>query len=213
MANRSRIAVTGRDGMLGWIDPTEQPAGNEDAIVRLESGQAIRVPKDLLINQPDGGYYLPVSSDQIQAAHRRAGESQEEVVVIPVIAEEIGVSKQQVTTGRVRISKHVHENEQVIDTPILREEVDVQRVPVNRQVEQAPEVRYEGDTMIIPVLEEVLVVEKRLMLKEEVRVTRKHSQVQQPQHVTLREEEVEVQRLDNNASNADAAQEVPGNDQ
>jgi len=56
-------------------------------------------------------------------------------------------------------------------------------------------VRYEGDTIIIPVLEEVLVVEKRLMLKEEIHITQHHEEFHQPQHVVLRNEDIAVERL------------------
>jgi len=57
-----------------------------------------------------------------------------------------------------------------------------------------PPVRHEGNTMIIPLLEEVLVVEKRLMLREELRVTRTQTEFHAPQQVTLRREEITVDR-------------------
>jgi uncharacterized protein (TIGR02271 family) len=72
--------------------------------------------------------------------------------------------------------------------------VIVERVPVGRVVEAAPQVRSEGDTMVVPVLEEVLVVEKRLMLKEEVRITLRRVAETSQQRVTLRSEEVVVER-------------------
>ncbi|MDB5301088.1 MAG: hypothetical protein JWO87_2751, partial [Phycisphaerales bacterium] len=62
-------------------------------------------------------------------------------------------------------------------------------------VEVVPEVRREGDTLIVPLVEEVLVVEKRLVLREEVRVTTRRSQTHQPQRVTLRSEEAEIERI------------------
>jgi stress response protein YsnF len=67
-------------------------------------------------------------------------------------------------------------------------------VPINRIVTEALPVRYEGDTTIISLLEEVLVVEKRLMLREEVHIKRVHKEVHKPQEVLLREERVEVVR-------------------
>jgi hypothetical protein len=50
--------------------------------------------------------------------------------------------------------------------------------------------------MIIPVLEEVLVVEKRLRVKEEVHITRVRKEVHTPTHVTVREETVNVKRVE-----------------
>jgi len=75
---------------------------------------------------------------------------------------------------------------------------------VNRVVSVAPEVRHEGDVMIVPVLEEVLVVEKRLMLREELRITRRKDEAREPQRVTLRTEQVEVTRDEPTAAAATA---------
>jgi hypothetical protein len=77
--------------------------------------------------------------------------------------------------------------------------VHVERRRIGEPVASAPDVRYEGDTMIIPVLEEVLVVEKRLMLQEEIRVTRHRSAVRTPQRVTLRSEQARVERIEGEA--------------
>lgn len=61
-------------------------------------------------------------------------------------------------------------------------------------VSEAAPVRYEGDTMIIPLYEEVLVVSKQLVLVEEVRIRTQRSERHEPQPVTLRREEVSVER-------------------
>jgi stress response protein YsnF len=81
--------------------------------------------------------------------------------------------------------------------PLRTDRTEVTRVPVGRWVESPVPVRQEGDTTIVPVLEEVLVVEKRLMLKEEVRITRYREQRLEQQRITLRSEEVTVEREDN----------------
>lgn len=49
---------------------------------------------------------------------------------------------------------------------VQREQVEVTRVPMDIEVAQVPQVRIEGDVTIVPVLEERLVVEKRLFLVE-----------------------------------------------
>jgi uncharacterized protein (TIGR02271 family) len=121
---------------------------------------------------------------------------EDEKIVVPVIEEHLEVHKRELETGGVRIRKVVNEREEVVDVPLLREEIEIERVAVNRIVDGKVEVRYEGDTMIVPVLEEVLVTEKRLMLKEELRVTRKRRSERSPQSVTLRSEEVVVERIE-----------------
>ncbi len=114
-------------------------------------------------------------------------------VIFPVIEEQLRVSKQVVEAGIVRISKTVHEEEVDVKVPVTNEEIDVERVAVNQYVESPPSVRYEGDTMIIPVLREV--VEKRLVLVEELHVTRRRVQSHDSQLITLRREEVKVERI------------------
>ncbi|MBA3534075.1 MAG: YsnF/AvaK domain-containing protein [Ardenticatenales bacterium] len=124
----------------------------------------------------------------------RRGES--ETLVIPVIEEFLKIQKRQVETGRVRIRKVVQEREETVNVPLLREEVSVERVPVNRYVDGPLDVRYEGDIMIVPVVEEVLVVEKRLVLKEELHISKRQVQTEVPQTVILRSEEAFVERLE-----------------
>ena len=114
-------------------------------------------------------------------------------IVIPVIAEQIHVDKHVVETGQVRITKTVREDQQTVDLPLSRETIEVERVAINQPVTAPPAVRQEGDTVIYPVLQEVIV--KQLMLVEEIRVTTRRTIVNDPQQVTLRKEEVHVERM------------------
>lgn len=119
--------------------------------------------------------------------------------VLPVAREEVHVGVRAVDTGRgVRIHKTVSEQAHRIEQTLLRDAVSVTRVPVDKIVSlsEAPAARQEGDTWIVPILEEVLVVEKRLRIKEEVRITR--SALAQPYSdtVVLRTEHVSVERFD-----------------
>lgn len=117
--------------------------------------------------------------------------------MIPVVQEELDVSKRRVETGSgARVVRTVEEREALVDEALAREEVEVERVPVNRAVDAPVAVRYDGDTMIVPVLEEVLVVEKRLMLREEIRITRRKSEFREPQRVVLRREHATVERIE-----------------
>ena len=122
-------------------------------------------------------------------------KTDEEKLVIPIIEEQAFVDKRVVETGKVRISKRISEHEEFIDEPLFREEVTVERVPVNQYVDQPPQVRHEGDVMIIPVVQEQLVMQKRLVLVEELRVRKQVVETHQPQTVTLRREDVDVRRV------------------
>ena len=104
------------------------------------------------------------------------------------------VRKERVATETVRLRKRVHEDEEVLDVPVQTETIEVERVPVGRWLDAPADVRQEGDTTVYPVVEEVLVVEKRLRLVEEVRVTRRQETRQVQERVGLRREEIVVER-------------------
>lgn len=124
---------------------------------------------------------------------------QDEQLVVPVVHEELKVGKRRVDTGRgVRIHKTVREQARHIDQALLRDALEVKRIPVDKIVplSEAPVMRQEGDTLIVPVLEEILVVEKRLRIKEEVHIIRSTRSEPHVGAVVLREEQVSIERFD-----------------
>jgi stress response protein YsnF len=92
--------------------------------------------------------------------------------IIPVVEESATIDKRQVVTGHVRVRMVTDTVEELAHASVQREDIEVTRVPINRVVETAPGIRTDGDVTIVPVLEEVLVVEKRLVLKEELHIRR-----------------------------------------
>ena len=127
---------------------------------------------------------------------RVARELEQDREVIPLVEERAVILKRKKLTGGMRVRTLVREDEEVIDEPLTSEEVEVERVPVDRWVEAPVPIRQEGETTIITLLEEVVVVEKRLRATEEVRITRRRTTRQAAQHVTLRREEAVVERLE-----------------
>ena len=126
--------------------------------------------------------------------HRdRTGEVVDEAVV-PVVEETAVVRKERVATDTVRLRKRVHQDEELLDVPVQTETLKVERVPVDRWIDGPVAVRQEGATTVYPVVEEVVVVEKRLRLVEEVRVTRQQSTRRVRERVGLRREEIVVER-------------------
>jgi uncharacterized protein (TIGR02271 family) len=119
---------------------------------------------------------------------------------LPLAAEELSVSKEVRETGRVRVRTHTDEREAWVDETLSCEHVEIETVPVGRQVDAAPAVRQEGDTTIIPVVEEVLVVERRLILKEEVHVKHVSTTTQHRESVRLRSQRAAIERSLENTS-------------
>ena len=125
----------------------------------------------------------------------RVNDDRDEVV-IPVVEEEVVAGAQPVKTGAVRVDKHVETRIRKIETPLLHEEVEIRRVPVNRVVSETPPVRKKGDVIIVPVVEEELVVTKRLVLKEEIHLLKRRTKDRYVKEVALDRERAEVHRLD-----------------
>ena len=115
-------------------------------------------------------------------------------LVIPLLFEGIAISRRRVETAVVRVATVTQTRGQVVDEPLVRERIEIEHVPVGRFVESAPPVREDGDVTIVPVMEEVMVVERRLFLKEEVHVRRVRITERHTETVHLREQEAVVTR-------------------
>lgn len=116
--------------------------------------------------------------------------------VVPVIEEELVTGTRLVKTGSVRVRKEVERIQKEVEIPSLRDSVRVTRIPVNRVVTAVPEVREEGGILIVPVVEEKIVIQKRLVLKEEIHIIRERVEERVKKSVTLERERAIVERLD-----------------
>jgi uncharacterized protein (TIGR02271 family) len=123
-------------------------------------------------------------------------EQPEREEMIPLVEEQIEVAKRAVERGRVVVRKHVDTREEIAEAVLHQDELTVERVPLGVPVDVAPPVREEGDVLIVPVLEEQLVIETRLILKEELRITRHRRSETFREPVRLRAERAEVVRED-----------------
>lgn len=120
---------------------------------------------------------------------------------IPLVEERARVAKQDVVTGKVTVRTVSEDIQQIVREHLDHETIEVTRVPVNREVDKAPEVRTIDGVLIVPVLEERLVIEKRLVLAEELHIRRQVVREDVEAPVTLRKQRAEVVR-----ENADEAQ-------
>jgi uncharacterized protein (TIGR02271 family) len=120
-------------------------------------------------------------------------------VTIPVLQEQLQVAARQVDTGRgVRVHKTVSSSPHTVEQVLEHDELEVRHVPVDRVVDpaDAPVARHEGDTYIIPVLEEVLVLEKRVRIREEIHIVRHRRAGRHVETAVLRSESVTVTPFD-----------------
>lgn len=140
---------------------------------------------------------LAVTREPLVVEHIRVheGGTQTEDMVVPVVAEDMRVERQAVRTGGVRVVKTVDTTWHDVQEILQREDVSVERVPIGREVPVVPPTRLEGDVVVVPVVEESLVVRKVLILKEEVRIRRHPGTYTSHQEVPLRREVARLETL------------------
>lgn len=125
-------------------------------------------------------------------------EEDEAGVALPLVAEEVRVGKRAVVTGRVRVSTRTDHVEELVRQELAQTDVEVRRVPVGALLEPGdapPNVREEGAVTIVPVIEEVLFVEKRLVLREEIHITRRTATEIVETPVTVRRQRAEIEHI------------------
>lgn len=119
-----------------------------------------------------------------------------EVVSLEVLAEELTVAKRRVERALVRVATVTRERTHQVDEDLTHERVEITHVPIGRTVDTVPSVREEGDLTILPVVEEVIVIERRLVLKEEIHIRRLRTTERHRETVMLREQEAVITRIE-----------------
>ena len=114
---------------------------------------------------------------------------------IALVEEHIVVSKHLRAVEALRVHTVVHTDEQIITTPVTREQIDVTRVPLDRWVDTAVPERQEGDTRIVTLHAEVAVTQTRLKAVEEIRITTRRDMRNSTERVTVRREEAVLEHL------------------
>lgn len=117
-------------------------------------------------------------------------------VVIPVIREEVDADAVPVITGGVRVTKRVESHDEIVEQELRKSHVEVKRVKTNRVVDGPQPAQRVGDTLIIPVVSEVLRIEKQWIVTEEIHITETQQSETVQNAVTLNEERAEVERVD-----------------
>lgn len=113
---------------------------------------------------------------------------------IPVVEEQVALGKRLRETGRVRVTTRVAETEQLLRETLAHENVEIERVPLNREVDEPPKAYTDDNVLVVPVVEERLVVHRQWVVTEEVRITRRRSEEKIEIPVTTRRTEVDVER-------------------
>jgi hypothetical protein len=161
--------------------------------VELDDGSELQVPSKALEPQPDGSFLFddrrvfnsdpaPHESTQpIESRGRTTAPPADSKASVPAAGPAASSApSRSATAPSTTAVDSVEFNE-----PLFVEDVQVERVPVNRMLDGPVDSRQEGDVTILPVVEEVFTVQRRLLLKEEIRITRRRTEVRQPRRVVV----------------------------
>jgi uncharacterized protein (TIGR02271 family) len=184
------MAVEAADGTLGSIASVpridfDDPVAPAEVIVlasQENAGPGVeefrRVTRDMIDRVEERAIYLnvnrsevPTASAAVADAHRRLRQSSDHLR-IPLVEEEIETNIHVRELGHVEIHKKIDEYLFEGDVPLRFHEVDIERIPIDEVVPDYIEPYMDGDTYVIPVIEEEVVTSTRLRLREEFRVRR-----------------------------------------
>jgi uncharacterized protein (TIGR02271 family) len=150
--------------------------GEDQGLGSLRLGQSNR--------SVEFGKHFPVSMDR------------PENVVVPIVQEELHADAVPVQTGGVRVTKHIEGHDEILEQELRRGRVEVKRVKTDRVVDGPQPVQRLGNTLVVPVVSEVLHVEKRWVVTEEIHLTQIEEREAVQQTVTVNREQAEIDRLD-----------------
>jgi stress response protein YsnF len=115
-------------------------------------------------------------------------------ILIPVVEEKVHIVKRIVDDDRIFIQKRSETDTVQIDESLRTETVEIERIAKNTPLDHMPKVRIEGDTIVIPVVEEIIETKKSLLLKEEIHVRKKAEQKSESIRAEVRREVVDIER-------------------
>jgi hypothetical protein len=162
MAELQEFEVRLSSGLRGTVKRTSRFLDKREFnTVKLSNGKEITVPSASLEPQQDGSFYL-----QDGQAHG---------------------APPPLESAKGPVAETSSESDASVDAALFKEDIDVQRVPVNRVLDRPAETRVENGVTIIPVMEERLKVEKQLILREEIRIVKKRSTVRDRRLISLKD--------------------------
>jgi stress response protein YsnF len=133
----------------------------------------------------------------------------EDDIVVPVVSEELHAGAAPVVTGGVRVTKRVHTHDEVLEQELRRTHAEVKRVRTDRVVDGPQPTRREGNTLIIPIVSEILRVEKQWVVTEEIHITQTEETERVRETVPVSREEAQVERMDQGGNPVAAVETEP----
>ena len=120
----------------------------------------------------------------------------EKEVVIPIIREEVRADAMPVLTGGVRVIKRMESHDEIIEQELRKSRVEVKRVKMDRVVDGPQSAQRVGKTLIIPVVSEVVRIDKQWVVTEEIHITEREEVETVENQVSVNYETAHIERFD-----------------
>lgn len=194
---RPGASVATPDAHLGRVERVERTAIQ---VVLDGTGRQVAVPRDRVLQVwPDGSVQVAgtrAEIEQLAAGRANSTDTQADAIETVELQEERLIARKHLEEiGRVRVRKEVEDVPRRLEVEAYSEDVEIDRVPIGRIVSEQTAPREEDDVYIIPIYEEQLVVVKRLLLKEEIRIRRQGTTEKRLFEETVRRERLVVEDL------------------
>lgn len=203
--------VRTEEGFLGtverlehhWADAGDQP---DRMIVRSEDERwRYSIPLMFVHSITQGAFhpivYIALRQDELihyiyesippkQKAARQPAPPTGAVLKLPVHEEELVVRKRPIVLGKIHVHKGVESEERRVSLPVYHEETVIDRVPPEQFDPAAA--RENPNEVYVPIIEERLVVQKQMVVKEYLRIRKELVSEQQEVSETVRHETVKI---------------------
>lgn len=167
------------------VPPREQHAAAPAQATPMDESITERLPVRQATDRADHGRGVLDADDVLEGG---SGE-----IRLPLLEERLKVDIRQVDLGEIDVHKTVESVEETWFEPVDHEEVEIERVKVTRNIDAPEQPHEEGDWLVIPVIEETLVIRKQLVVVEEIRIRKHRVTEQQEIRETVRREHASVE--------------------
>lgn len=189
------VSLDGHD--VGTVEDLTGAGSDAQLVVRLADGdRTMLVPYDVIDLEGSTEDLVVIQGAVGNLLETQMDIDEHRTETFALSAEEAIAHVHEVDRGRVLIDKTVELVPHEAEVEVGNDRVEVERVPVDEEVDTPPQIRQEGATLIVPVVEEVLVVTKRYRIIEEVRVTKYRDVTTERFHEDLKREVVTVTEED-----------------
>jgi uncharacterized protein (TIGR02271 family) len=175
-----------------WDVGTErrETGGEHSGAGTTDSTSAGTVGSGMSMGDTESGEFREHDRNQEGVSQPGSDLEDEDELRVQRSEEELRAGTREREAGSVNVRKRVRTDRERIDVPTRREEVNVERVPASGE---ASETQIGEDEVSVPVVEDEVVVQKRPVAKEEIRVRKDVVREERIVEEDVRREEVEIE--------------------